>query len=75
MREIRVQVDDETFEGIEEQAAASGLEVAEVAGQVLIGAEQKRRFLTAAAHFTALFTPAFTEEFGYPTPDQGAAAA
>jgi hypothetical protein len=75
MKEIRVQVDDETFEGIEAQAAASGLEVAEVAGQVLIGAEQKRRFLAAAEHYTALFTPAFTEAFGYPTPGQEAAAA
>lgn len=70
-----MQVDDETFEGIEEQASASGLGVAEVAGQVLIGAEQKRRFLAAAAHYTALFMPAFTEEFGYPTSSGQEAAA
>jgi hypothetical protein len=75
MKEIRVQVDDKTFEGIEERAAASGLEVAEVAGQVLTETEQKRRFLAAAVHFTALFTPVFTEEFGYPTSGQEAAAA
>lgn len=70
-----MQVDDETFEGIEERAAASGMEVAEVAGQVLTEAEQKRRFLAAAEHYTALFAPVFAEAFGYPVPGQEAAAA
>jgi hypothetical protein len=75
MKEIRVQVDDGTFKDIEERAAAAGVEVSEIAGQVLTEAEQKRRFLTAANHFTGLFAPAFAEEFGYPTADHGAAAA
>ncbi|MFD4977269.1 hypothetical protein [Streptomyces sp. NPDC058424] len=51
------------------------MEVSEFAGQVLAEAEQKRRFLAAAQHFTALLTPAFTEAFGYPEVDGGAAAA
>ncbi|MFF1284320.1 hypothetical protein ACFVY4_26710 [Streptomyces sp. NPDC058299] len=75
MKEIRVQVDDGTFEGIEERAAAAGIPVDEFAGQVLTEAEQRRRFMAAAHHFAELFTPAFTEEFGYPTTGQGAAAA
>lgn len=74
-----MQVDDEVFEGIEERATAAGVPVGEVAGQVLTEAEQKRRFLKAAAHFTETLLPAFTAEFGYPTPtghdDRGAAAA
>lgn len=70
-----MQVDDGTFEGIEERAAAAGMEVSEFAGRVLTEAEQKRRFLAAAEHFTALFTPAFTEAFGYPTADGGHGAA
>jgi hypothetical protein len=78
MKEIRVQVDDGTFEGIEERAAAAGVPVSEFASRVLAEAEHKRRFMDAAQHFTALFTPAFTEAFGYPTTDDrshGAAAA
>lgn len=70
-----MQVDDETFEGIEKRAAASGREVAEVAGQVLAEAEHKRQFLSAAEHYTVVFTPAFTEAFGYPTTGQEATAA
>ncbi|MEU1600679.1 hypothetical protein ABZ468_50110 [Streptomyces sp. NPDC005708] len=75
MKEIRVQVDDGTFEGIEERAAAAGMPVSEFAGQVLTEAEQKRRFLAAAQRFTALLTPAFTEAFGYPEANRGVAAA
>jgi hypothetical protein len=75
MKEIRVQVDDATLKGIEEQAAAAGVPVAELAGQVLTEAEQKRRFLEAAKYYTELFMPAFTEAFGYPEATPGAAAA
>jgi hypothetical protein len=74
-KEIRVQVDDETLKGMEKRAAAAGVPVSVLAGQVLTEAEQKRRFLEAAQHHTALLLPAFTEAFGYTDAAPGAAAA
>lgn len=75
MREIRVQIDDGTFKDIEEQAAAAGVPLDEFAGQVLAHAEQKRRFVTAAANYSTQLAPAFTEAFGYPTKSRPGAAA
>ncbi|MFJ9761868.1 hypothetical protein [Streptomyces sp. NPDC101149] len=70
-----MQVDEATLEGMEARAAAVGMPVSELAGQVLTEAEQKRRFLAEARRFTEQLTPAFTEAFGYPEVTPGAAAA
>lgn len=69
-----MQLDDGTFDALEKRAAAAGMEVSEFVSQVVTDDDHKRRFLEAAEHFTALFTPVFAEQFGYPTAARGAQA-
>ncbi|WP_055589027.1 plasmid mobilization protein [Peterkaempfera griseoplana] len=69
MKQINIRVDDDTFAGIEARAEAAGLTVPEYARQVVADESNdlRHRFLTAGAHFTDAWAPAFAEAFGpYP---------
>jgi uncharacterized protein (DUF1778 family) len=66
-KQINVRVDEDVYAGIEERAAAAGLEVAEYARQVLSDEanDLRHRFLAAAEHYSAEWAEAFAERFGH----------
>ncbi|MGW0819117.1 plasmid mobilization protein [Streptomyces viridiviolaceus] len=72
-KQINVRVDEDVYAGIEERAAAVGLEVTEYARQVLADEanDLRHRFLNAGAHFTAEWGDHFAERFGHPAPARG----
>ncbi|MFF1399844.1 hypothetical protein ACFVZD_39370 [Streptomyces sp. NPDC058287] len=75
-KQINVRVDPDVYEGIEQRAAAVGMEVNEYARQVLADEanDLRHRFLDAGAHFAGQWGPHFAEEFGQGTSPRGQAA-
>lgn len=71
-KQINIRVDDEVYAGIEERAAAAGMEVTDYARQVLADEANdiRHRFLAAGAHFVDAWGPHFAEKFGHPAPAQ-----
>ncbi len=71
-KQINVRVDDEVYAGIEERAAAAGMEVPDYARQVLADEANdiRHRFLAAGAHFIDAWGPHFAEKFGHPAPSE-----
>lgn len=67
-KQINVRVDEEVYAGIEERAAAAGLDVTEYARQVLADESNdlRHRFLAAADHVATEWGPYFGERFGHP---------
>ncbi|MEY9842096.1 hypothetical protein [Streptacidiphilus sp. EB103A] len=69
MKQLNVRLDDEVAVGLEQRAAAAGMTLPEYARRILTedADEQRARFLTAAAHFSQDWGPAFEAAFGpYP---------
>jgi hypothetical protein len=69
MKQLNVRLDDETAAHLEQRAQALGMSLPEFARTILAqeADEQRARFLTAAAHFSQTWGPAFEAEFGpYP---------
>ncbi|RFC78026.1 hypothetical protein [Streptomyces sp. AcE210] len=66
-KQINVRVDETVYEGIEERAAAAGMEVADYARQVLADEanDLRHRFLRAGDHFVAEWADHFDERFGH----------
>ncbi|MFB7711815.1 hypothetical protein [Streptomyces sp. NPDC056105] len=75
-KQINVRVDADVYEGIEQRAAAVGMEVNEYARQVLADEanDLRHRFLDAGAHFAGQWGPQFAEEFGQGASPRGQAA-
>ena len=71
-KQINVRVDEDVYAGIEERAAAVGMEVTDYARQVLAdeGNDLRHRFLNTAAHFVDEWGPHFAEKFGHPAPTE-----
>ncbi|MFI7011315.1 plasmid mobilization protein [Streptomyces sp. NPDC050145] len=74
-KQINVRVDEAVYAGIEERAAAAGMEVNEYARLVLADEanDVRHRFLSAAGHFTGEWAGHFDDRFG--TDGHGAAPA
>ncbi|MEU1710103.1 hypothetical protein ABZ478_32855 [Streptomyces sp. NPDC005706] len=72
-KNIEVPVDDAAYAALEEEAERAGITVQELVGQVVTHDIGRRRFMTAAEHFTSAWGPAFDEAFG--TANPGGAAA
>ncbi|MFJ8940428.1 plasmid mobilization protein [Streptomyces sp. NPDC102365] len=74
-KQINVRVDESVYAGIEERAAAVGMEINEYARQLLADEanDLRHRFLTAADHFAGEWADHFDDRFG--TDTQGAAPA
>ncbi|MFD6292056.1 plasmid mobilization protein [Streptomyces sp. NPDC060205] len=72
-KQINVRVEEAVYAGIEERAAAVGMEVNEYARQLLADEanDLRHRFLTAADHFAGEWAEHFDARFG--ADDQGAA--
>ncbi|MFF8775232.1 plasmid mobilization protein [Kitasatospora sp. NPDC015120] len=69
MKQLNVRLDEETHEALEQRAEAAGMSLPDYARKVLVeeADERRERFLTAAAHFSQVWGPAFEAEFGpYP---------
>ncbi|MFD7903878.1 toxin-antitoxin system HicB family antitoxin [Kitasatospora sp. NPDC057904] len=69
MKQLNVRLDDQVHEALERRAEAAGMSLPDYARKVLAeeADEQRERFLTAAAHFSQAWAPAFEAEFGpYP---------
>ncbi|MFE3110608.1 MULTISPECIES: plasmid mobilization protein [Kitasatospora] len=70
MKQLNVRLDDTVHEVLEQRAEAAGMSLTDYARKVLVeeADEQRERFLTAAAHFSQAWGPAFEAEFGpYPS--------
>ncbi|MFJ9777066.1 plasmid mobilization protein [Kitasatospora sp. NPDC101157] len=77
MKQLNVRLDDAVHEALEQRAEAAGMSLPDYARKVLAeeADERRERFLTAAAHFSQAWGPAFEAEFGpYPAPARDAAA-
>ncbi|MFD9592087.1 hypothetical protein ACFWA9_04920 [Kitasatospora sp. NPDC059973] len=76
MKQLNVRLDDEAHEALEQRAEAAGMSLPDYARKVLAeeADERRERFLTAAAHFSRAWAPAFEAEFG-PYPRTGRADA
>ncbi|RII06900.1 hypothetical protein DSC45_34975 [Streptomyces sp. YIM 130001] len=74
-KQINVRVDEAVYEGIEERAAAVGMEVNEYARQLLADEanDLRHRFLVAGDHFVGEWAEHFDARFG--ADGHGAAAA
>ncbi|MEK0098431.1 hypothetical protein ACFC4G_42440 [Streptomyces sp. NPDC056002] len=74
-KQINVRVDEAVYVGIEERAAAAGMEVNEYARQLLADEanDLRHRFLVAADHFVGEWADHFDDRFG--TDGHGAAPA
>ncbi|WP_405021709.1 hypothetical protein OHV05_37535 (plasmid) [Kitasatospora sp. NBC_00070] len=72
MKQLNVRLDDTAHEVLEQRAEAAGMSLTDYARKVLVeeADERRERFLTAAAHFSQAWGPAFEEEFG-PYPSTG----
>ncbi|MDF3144161.1 MULTISPECIES: hypothetical protein [unclassified Streptomyces] len=62
MKEIRIEVDDETYEQL--QRLAAGAEPGQYAKQLLTADLARAQFLDAARSFAGEHGPAFAEHFG-----------
>ncbi|CAN3985657.1 toxin-antitoxin system HicB family antitoxin [Kitasatospora purpeofusca] len=73
MKQLNLRIDEETHEALEQRAEAAGMSLPDYARKVLAeeADERRERFLTAAAHFSQVWAPAFEAEFG-PYPQGGA---
>lgn len=65
-RQINVRVDEQVYAGIEERAAAAGMDVTEYSRQVLTDEanDLRHRFLAAGSYFMEEWSDHFAERFG-----------
>jgi hypothetical protein len=61
---IELEVDDDVYAALTEEAERTGVTVQELAGRYVMNDVGRRRFLAAADHFTQAWGPAFDERFG-----------
>ncbi|GJF33776.1 hypothetical protein KNE206_64760 [Kitasatospora sp. NE20-6] len=66
MKQLNVRLDDDAHQALAQRAEAAGMTLPDYARTVLAeeADERRHRFLTAAAHFSQAWGPAFEEEFG-----------
>lgn len=72
-KQINVRVDQDVYSGIEQRAAAAGMDVNEYARQVLADEanDLRHRFLDAGDHFAREWGPHFAARFGHEAPARG----